>query len=133
MGGAFGGEEIGAGRIGFSGLFPLAGEDVNGFVGVGVHVGRDGDSGVEFAEHDDATGDVVLLQDEEFDACVRAGLPGFLSGGCDVWEHGGRSNACGLKLQALSVGGCGAARARLSGTFGEGSGGRFMLRLSEVI
>jgi hypothetical protein len=38
-------------------------------------VGRDGDAGFEFAEHDYAAGGFVFVEDHQLDAGVGAGLP----------------------------------------------------------
>jgi hypothetical protein len=85
---AAGREEEGAVMVGDAGFLPFAGKDVGGFVGVRVDVGRDGDAGGEFAEKGEAAGGLVFVEDEQFNAGIRAGLPGFVFLQSDVRKHG---------------------------------------------
>ena len=81
------GEEKCSGGVGDAGFLPFAGQEVNGFVRVGMNVRGDGHAGVKFAEDGYAAGFVILVEEHQFDAGIGAGLPGFVFRGGDVWEH----------------------------------------------
>jgi hypothetical protein len=50
-------------------------------------------AGGKFPEDDEAAGGFVFMEHLEFNAGIRAGLPGLLGGVCEVLEHGPMATA----------------------------------------
>jgi len=87
MGLAARGEEEGAMGVRDARLFPFAGEHVGPFIGVRMRVGRNCAAGFELAQHHDASGGFILVQQHQLNAGIRSGLPHFVFGQCDVGKH----------------------------------------------
>ena len=71
----FGREEAGAGGINDAGLLPLARKHVSGLIRVRVDVRGNRHTGGKFAQHRDAAGLFVFVEDQKLNARIRAGLP----------------------------------------------------------
>jgi hypothetical protein len=71
-------EEKCAGCVGHTRFFPIARENINELIGIGMNVGGDGHSSVEFTQDRHATGLLVFVERHELDAGVGTGLPLFV-------------------------------------------------------
>jgi hypothetical protein len=81
-------EKTGAGRLKDSGFLPLARKNVRRFIGLRVDVSRNGDPGGEFPQNRDPAGFLILMEDQEFNARIRTGLPVFVGLQSYVRKHG---------------------------------------------
>ena len=81
------GVEVRARVIDDSGFFPFAGEDVDVFVGERMNVRGNSRACVKLSKDGQAASRFVLVQNEQLDASVRAGLPLFVLRQNRVLEH----------------------------------------------
>src|SRR6185369_2731737 len=73
-----GGEEECSGAVGHTRFFPIARKNINELIGIGMDMGGDGHSSVEFTQNRHATGLLVFVERHELDAGVGTGLPLFV-------------------------------------------------------
>src|SRR4051812_34370188 len=98
---AAGSVKEGAGMVSHARFLPLAGKDIDEFVGEGMDVRGNGDAGAELAQDRDAACCFVLVEREQLDAKVRAGLPLFVLRQGHVLKHGSMKGPAWEYLQVF--------------------------------